>query len=649
MKTLRFILMLALITVLVLQGQPTTPFNRGVNLSNWFQESTVQEVHFAKYSYDDLVDMQSLGVDVIRLPINLHGMSSGSPDYIVDPLLLTFLDEIIDWTEELGIHLILDNHSFSSGGGTQPSIHTPLVSIWSQMAEHFLARDSTLYFEIKNEPWDIDDGVWNTIQQHVVNVIRAIDTNRTLIVGPASWNSYNNLDAMPIYSDDNLIYTFHFYDPFIFSHQGASWTDPSMEPLSGVPFPYDPARMPSVPTELIGTWINGAMGSYSGQGTIPYIYSLLDIAVAFSEARDVPIYCGEFGVYNRYSDNNDRVGWYQAVTHYLDSLDIGWTMWDYHGGFGLFERHSYGFFDHDLNIPLVEAMGLNTPAQSDYVISPDTTSFQIYSDYLSGLMETDHSTTGTFRMYDTENRRVGNYSLYWAGASQYDHITFLFSPSRDFTTLLNDDYLLTFWLKAEGQAQDFDVRFIDTQTDVPEDYQWRMGTTLSTSQLSWDGVWQYIQIPLSEMVEKGAYDGTWIPPQGLFDWSALNLIEFVAEGGDLTDRELWFDDIRIVDPVTASTNEKDVKPTRFKLEQNYPNPFNPSTSIQYSLTQTGLVRLTVYDVKGRTVQILVDHTQTTGRHELTWQPEHQTLESGVYIARIETERSSQSIKMLYLK
>ena len=86
------------------------PFSRGVNLTNWLQTSSAQNVHFAKFGRTDFEQIQQLGCDVVRLPINLHAMTSGPPDYRIDPLLYGFLDQIADWADELGLHLILDNH-----------------------------------------------------------------------------------------------------------------------------------------------------------------------------------------------------------------------------------------------------------------------------------------------------------------------------------------------------------------------------------------------------------------------------------------------------------------------------------------------------------------------------------------------------------
>ena len=229
------------------------PFHKGVNLTNWFQANSPQTIQFNKFTKNDLERIKSLGADVIRLPINLHYMTSGAPDYNLDPLFVYMLDQVIDWAEELKINLILDNHTFSVTESTSKDIDKILIPVWSHMAERYKNRSKYIYYEILNEPHGIADSTWNRIQLLTLSAIRKIDTVHTVIVGPASWNSYNNLSAMPVYPDTNLIYTFHFYDPFVFTHQGAGWTDPSMVPLSGVPFPYNSASMPSCPDSTSST------------------------------------------------------------------------------------------------------------------------------------------------------------------------------------------------------------------------------------------------------------------------------------------------------------------------------------------------------------------------------------------------------------
>ena len=142
--------LLVLMLSIVLSGKDA-PFTKGVNLTNWFQANSPTEIHFTKYTKKDFENIKSLGADVIRLPINLHSMTLGAPNYELDPLFLSFLDHAVDWAEELDIHLILDNHTFDPAKPTDPNIGNILVPVWKNMAEHFKDRSNLVYYEILNE------------------------------------------------------------------------------------------------------------------------------------------------------------------------------------------------------------------------------------------------------------------------------------------------------------------------------------------------------------------------------------------------------------------------------------------------------------------------------------------------------------------
>jgi endoglucanase len=101
-------------------------FNRGVNVSNWFQAGSAREIQFTTFTKKDFEQIKFLGADVIRLPINLHHMTNGAPEYKLDPLFLNMLDQVVDWAEELQIHLILDNHTFDPAVNTSPDVIGPL-------------------------------------------------------------------------------------------------------------------------------------------------------------------------------------------------------------------------------------------------------------------------------------------------------------------------------------------------------------------------------------------------------------------------------------------------------------------------------------------------------------------------------------------
>jgi len=331
-------------------------FKKGVNLTGWFQGNGPKQIQFTKFTKNDLKNIKSLGCNVIRLPINLHFMTNGAPNYILDNLFLSYLDQVVDWAEDLGINLILDNHSFDPSVSTSLKIKDVLIPVWTQLADHYKDRSNFIYYEILNEPHGISDSLWNNIQGQVIDAIREVDKKHTIIVGPANWNSFHNLQYMPVYKDTNLIYTFHFYDPFLFTHQGATWVNPSMSPVKNVPFPYDVSRMPRCPEKLFNTWVEDLFNNYKNDGTVQHIQDMLDIAIDFQKERNVPIYCGELGAYMKNSSNDDRVYWYRVVRDYLEQNGIPWTMWDYYGGFGLFKNGS-----NDLNIPLLKALGFKNP------------------------------------------------------------------------------------------------------------------------------------------------------------------------------------------------------------------------------------------------------------------------------------------------
>ncbi len=215
---------------------------------------------------------------------------------------------------------------------------------------------------------------------------------------------------MPTYSDDNLIYTFHFYDPFIFTHQGASWTDPSMSSLANVPFPYNLNEMPTVPPELSGTWIHSSLNNYQNEGTIGKVRELLDIASDFKTQRDVPLFCGEFGVLMDNADNTDRILWYNIVRTYLELKGISWTTWDYHGSFGIYEQFGNDLFDHDLNVKLLEALGFKSPPQTEFIAQPDTSGFSLYSDFIEEKVSNSSYSGGILDFYSPDSKN-GDYCI----------------------------------------------------------------------------------------------------------------------------------------------------------------------------------------------------------------------------------------------
>ena len=599
------------------------PFKRGVNLTGWFQSNTAGQIQFTRFTKQDIINIKSLGCDVIRLPVNLHSMTSGSPSYILDPLYLSFQDSVVTWCEQLHIYLIIDNHSFDPNEDTSPDIGDILTKVWSQMAAHYKDRSDFILYEILNEPHGITTASWGIIQNQVINAIRVKDTRHTIVVGGSGYNTYTELKNLPVYSDTNLLYTFHFYDPFIFTHQGATWVSPSMETLSGVPFPYDAARMPSCPVSLKGTWIESGLNSYSNDGTVGSGKQLIDNAISFKKSRNVNIFCGEFGVYMENSINDDRTYWYNVVRQYLEENDIPWTSWDYKNGFGLFKKGSDELFDHDLNVPLLQSLGLNVPLQTPFTIKPDTIGFSVYSDFIDRNINDGSYSDGLINFYSTDLPNNDNYCLSWSGFSQYNAIVFDFNPDKDLSKLESEGYAIDFMVRGNSPGIKFDVRFTDTKTQIAGDHPWRMGITIDGSNSAWDRKWHHIHIPLTSFNERGAWDdNSWYNPEGKFDWTAIDKLEISTEYPVTSGNQLWFDNIFITNLDTAIVreprvlgSEKITVQTQLKVT---PNPMKYSAILSYNLSEESPVSVSIFSLTGNKIRMLFNETQSPGYQSLTW-------------------------------
>jgi hypothetical protein len=93
-------------------------------------------------------------------------------------------------------------------------------------------------------------------------------------------------------------------------------------------------------------------------------------------------------------------------------------------------------------------------------------------------------------------------------------------------------------------------------------------------------------------------------------------------------------------------------PAGYDLGQNYPNPFNPETRIAFALPSAGEIRLTIYNVLGREVRVLVSSQMEAGQHTAVWDSRDNagaTAASGVYFYRLEAGGYSMTRKMMLLK
>jgi hypothetical protein len=101
-----------------------------------------------------------------------------------------------------------------------------------------------------------------------------------------------------------------------------------------------------------------------------------------------------------------------------------------------------------------------------------------------------------------------------------------------------------------------------------------------------------------------------------------------------------------------TTNDNQLYPKTFALHQNYPNPFNPITQIKYDLPEDALVKITIYDLMGRSIKSLVNSKQTAGYRSIQWNATNnigEPVSAGMYIYMIQAGQFRQTKKMVLLK
>ena len=222
---------------------------RGVNLSHFYaQTRDISQARLDAYmSVADMQMMKARGFDHVRLSINPELLLRQGPAGMLRPEPMASLDRTVQQLQDAGLNVILDIHAEEAWKadflhGDQGA--AKLCAFWTQFAAHYAKSDPEhIFFEVLNEPSMDDLYRWEGIQARAVAVIRRAAPRHTIIATAAGWGHQYNLIATEPVRDENVIYTFHDYDPMIFTHQGATWSTPMWASLHGVPYPSTPENV----------------------------------------------------------------------------------------------------------------------------------------------------------------------------------------------------------------------------------------------------------------------------------------------------------------------------------------------------------------------------------------------------------------------
>jgi hypothetical protein len=266
-----------------------------------------------------------------QLPLGKDGLNAdfvGRLDRAVDAMLADGLAVQIDLHPE---------DSYKVRLRTSNDAVDRLTMLWRKLAAHYATRDpDKVFFEILNEPEVSDPYRWAGIQASVAAAIREVAPRNTIIATGPNYSDIANLLAMHPLADGNVIYNFHFYNPHEFTHQGAGWGAAWWSYTHGIPYPATEGSMPDSVKQVPDRVDRFQLENYwLDHWDAHRIRLLIDEAAAWGHENNVPLLCNEFGVYRQFSDPASRANWIRDVRTALEADGIGWTMWDYRGGFGV--------------------------------------------------------------------------------------------------------------------------------------------------------------------------------------------------------------------------------------------------------------------------------------------------------------------------
>lgn len=305
-------------------GEPV--FLRGISFGNrvWVNDRIPTLHHGA----EDFERVRDLGMNLVRFYINYQTFESDAKPYTYLDDGWKWLDDNIAWAKANGVYLILNMHvpqgGFQSNGKgwalwEQEALQKRLIALWTAIAKRYQNEPVILGYDLVNEPGvPKNKQEWQTLAQQLVNAIRKVDKQHPIIVERVNsinrrWDNDKDMNFVKV-EGENIIYTFHSYDPHFYTHQHFIW-DEYMKNREG------------------GVWPDA-----QAEHTRAFLELTIDNFLAWGKKNNVPLYFGEWGL-NKANFEKGRGGlnYIRDMLAVIEARKITNTFHVYHEeAFGLF-------------------------------------------------------------------------------------------------------------------------------------------------------------------------------------------------------------------------------------------------------------------------------------------------------------------------
>ncbi|MBQ7225223.1 MAG: cellulase family glycosylhydrolase [Clostridia bacterium] len=289
--------------------------------------------HFDTYITEwDVVNIKNMGMDHIRLGFDQIVLET--EPYVYNDHTFGLVEGFVGWCQKHGLGVVLNLHkcignycdieeSVTLFDSTE--LQDRFIALWLELERRF-ADNENVMFELLNEVRDIEPRLWNDLAEKTINAIRRVNKTRKIIIGTTNWNNPNKLHALKVFDDENVIYTFHVYDPSEFTHQRGVLHWCQLYYNRKMEYPGDIEKYREYYRVLFN---NHNAYSHVDVMDINYMREIFEPVKKFrSEHPDKTLWCGEFGTI-RHADLTSRENWMRDVITLLKECDVPYSVWNY--------------------------------------------------------------------------------------------------------------------------------------------------------------------------------------------------------------------------------------------------------------------------------------------------------------------------------
>lgn len=312
---------------------------RGINLGLWTSQTELDAIHAAQVNPDDadLARIRALGLTHVRI--------SFDPAWLADATLKPHEDRLAQMQRDLarlralGLFVVLSmqpSSAFKQKLATDAALLRDTATLWRAVAKSLGDfTPSQIAYELLNEPELADAARVRGILTALAAEVRKAAPQHVLVAQGPRYSDVEDLIRLQPLDDRNVVYSFHFYEPKNFTHQGVPYGWPMWGLLGDLPYPSSPEAVEPALAFMTFEAIEHARFYGEQRWDRGKLAAAIAPAAAWARQHGVVLWCSEFGAFRYKTKPEDRARWLGDTRELLEASQIGWTLWDYSGYFGL--------------------------------------------------------------------------------------------------------------------------------------------------------------------------------------------------------------------------------------------------------------------------------------------------------------------------